>query len=116
MNGRDAPDLLTRLQDALNIIHDQASPSRPSCVLHNARPFRRGPFQRPTRPQGAAGRSQRASMPRAAQRVYGINVTRLFPDKGAWRPREVPRGSGIATETWRVDTELITSALQRLPR
>jgi hypothetical protein len=32
MNGRDAPDLLTWLQDALNVAHDNDSPSRPYCV------------------------------------------------------------------------------------
>src|SRR5262245_32524198 len=36
MNGRDVPDLLTGLQDALNVAHDDDSRSRPRRVLHNA--------------------------------------------------------------------------------
>jgi hypothetical protein len=36
MNGRDVPDLLAGLQDALNVAHDNYSPSRPSRVLRRA--------------------------------------------------------------------------------
>jgi hypothetical protein len=48
MNGRYVPDLLTGLQDALNVAHDNYSPSRPSRVLRRVRKkkgplaFRRG--------------------------------------------------------------------------
>src|SRR6185295_12243870 len=88
MNGRDVPDLLTGLQDALNIAHDDVSPSWPSRVLYHACAKRKGvPFRRrphltvQASPPNTAGCSQRATVPRVPQEGHAINVTPAFSQR-----------------------------------
>ena len=68
-NGRNVPDPLTGLEDALNVAHDMVLLlGRAACYI-----------TRTQRGQATPLTTDHASPPRVAQAVHGINVTKLFP-------------------------------------